>query len=766
MDKKIVSALILILALTFVAALVTETNKLYLATILTNGTIQYSSNPITQVSVIGFKCLDNHCNNVLGKLWSQTFSTGSDNSVTLEYPEVKTVNNYGIYFYKDGYIPFEANSTWAGNGNAGTFNRYLGKMQKCSSEISSLQTTGNFQQDEPLTITAKINSPINHGGPLNYVPSEIADQYTVDVTINLVIKDNQNSIIYEQEKIENINFSATKQIQFSWTPTQAGNYKVEVITTVDDQKCLSDEEKNKINEITIDSLPECSNGATQQCSTGLAGICSSGTKTCVSNQWTSCVQNNQSRTENCNSLDDDCDGQIDEGNVCVIPECSTGQTQSCSTGLFGRCSSGIRSCVSGNWTSCVQINQPITEICSNLIDDDCDGLIDMFDTNDCAAPECTYDSQCPADTISAPYCSEGDVYYTSYDNYCSQAHTCSFTEASHLVQDCLFGCSAGICLNQTDTTAPTITVFSPQNTTYNTNSIKVNFTAQDAHLDKLWFFNGTKNISYTSPITLNLSNGIYTFKFYANDTYGNLANTIKTFTVNYTYDDDKDDDGYNNQTDCNDNNPFVHPGATEICNLIDDDCDGVIDEGNVCVIPDTTPPLITIISPQSQEDSSTIEIIIQTNERTDTWFNIGGQNVSIGNNSTYFTGTQYNLSEGNYTIIAYSRDLAGNWNSTSKPFIIKFCVEPTKKESSSHKSQEEFICGNLVCESILGENKLNCPEDCKDKIIVGTTDNNKTIELQASLKGKSDYFLATMIFVSFLILLLILAILMFLLKRK
>ena len=60
-------------------------------------------------------------------------------------------------------------------------------------------------------------------------------------------------------------------------------------------------------EVDEDSVP----AAEKECSTGKAGVCGAGTNTCV-NGRIRCVQNVQPGPEICNGYDDNCNNQIDE----------------------------------------------------------------------------------------------------------------------------------------------------------------------------------------------------------------------------------------------------------------------------------------------------------------------------------------------------------------------------------------------------------------------------------------------------------------------
>jgi hypothetical protein len=54
------------------------------------------------------------------------------------------------------------------------------------------------------------------------------------------------------------------------------------------------------------------------------------------------------------------------------------------------------------------------------------------------------------------------------------------------------------------------------------------------------------------------------------DGYGDPSHTIVDCAMPYGY--------VSNSADCNDGNAAIHPGALELCNRMDDDCDGYIDE--------------------------------------------------------------------------------------------------------------------------------------------------------------------------------------------
>jgi alpha-tubulin suppressor-like RCC1 family protein len=129
-------------------------------------------------------------------------------------------------------------------------------------------------------------------------------------------------------------------------------------------------------------------GGGAACVTGLLGACGTGATACVSGALT-CAQTVQPGAELCEGhLDENCNGQVDEGCACV-----NGATKACYGGApgtqgVGACTAGTQTCVAGNWAPCAGQVVPTIESCDGK-DNDCNGQVDDgLGTLSCGVGQC------------------------------------------------------------------------------------------------------------------------------------------------------------------------------------------------------------------------------------------------------------------------------------------------------------------------------------------------------------------------------------------
>ncbi len=238
---------------------------------------------------------------------------------------------------------------------------------------------------------------------------------------------------------------------------------------------------------------------------------------------------NPNATEICNGIDDNCNGLVDADDPTVVGTTSTWYRDA-DGDTYGDLSDAIEACTQPtgyvfNGTDCDDTNAAVypgaIEIC-NGIDDDCDGLVDQADS-DLQGGSSTWYQDSDGDNFGDPLVSVEAC--TPPPGYVTDNTDCDDTDGL------IFPAAQEVC------------------------------NGYDDNCDGL--------VDTEDP---NISGVGLWFADIDGDGFGDANNTVQDCVqpAGYTF----------NSEDCDDNNPDVNPDATEICNDIDDNCDGLIDDSD------------------------------------------------------------------------------------------------------------------------------------------------------------------------------------------
>jgi hypothetical protein len=330
----------------------------------------------------------------------------------------------------------------------------------------------------------------------------------------------------------------------------------------------------------IDEGCECINGETRPCGTD-EGECVAGTQTCIDGAWGECEGSVGPSDEICDGLDNDCDGETDEG--C---ECINGETRPCGTDE-GECVAGTQTCIDGAWGECEGSVGPAEEVCDGL-DNDCDGVVDPEDSTGCTHYYYDYDEDgFGVGALVKCLCAPEGLYRATRTGDCNDENPAVNPDAREACDSIDNNCNGVI--DEEGANGCRNYYIDADGDTFGTGSPRC-------------FCSPTGNYTATRGGDCNDAdssmNPAVSERCDGKDNDCDGSTDEEGAAGCRTYYRDNDGDGYGTSSsrclcnpsgsyratqsgDCDDTSSSIYPGATETCNGDDDNCNGTIDDVNM-----------------------------------------------------------------------------------------------------------------------------------------------------------------------------------------